>query len=97
MATLPPERNLYARARLDGATLVFGGQALDASYRGDLWLLAMMVAAQSARGRGRRPGTCAGAEIVTDPDAGRVLLFGGRDASGGLADLWVLTGVPADG
>ena len=33
----------------------------------------------------------------TDPDTGRVLLFGGRDANGGLADLWALTGVPAGG
>ncbi|MGH2401560.1 MAG: Kelch repeat-containing protein, partial [Candidatus Limnocylindria bacterium] len=36
---LPPARNLYARARLDGATLVFGGQALDGSFHDDLWLL----------------------------------------------------------
>ena len=30
--------------------------------------------------------------MVTDPDTGRVLLFGGRDANGGLADLWALAG-----
>ena len=35
---LPPGRNLYARAQVDGATLVFGGQALDMSYLDDLWV-----------------------------------------------------------
>ncbi len=96
--TLPPERNLYARARLDGATLVFGGQALDGSYQGDLWTLpdaggdavALEPAGESPPGR-------AGAEMVTDPDEGRVLLFGGRDANGGLADLWALAGVGGGG
>ena len=96
--TLPPERNLYARARLDGGTLVFGGQALDMSYRGDLWMLpdaggdavALEPAGESPPGR-------AGAEMVTDTDTGRVLLFGGRDANGGLADLWALAGAGGGG
>ena len=91
--TLPPERNLYARARLDGAELVFGGQALDGSYRADLWVLAdesddaIEVAVE-----GDLPPARAGAELVHDAERGRVLLFGGRSADGALDDLWSLTG-----
>ena len=96
--TLPPERNLYARARVDGATLVFGGQALDTSYLDDLWLLADAggdaVALEPA---GDAPPGRAGAEMVTDPASGRVLLFGGRDADGGRSDLWALTGTVPGG
>lgn len=92
--TLPPERNLYARVRLDGATLVFGGQALDGGYLGDLWLLrdgdADAVAVEAA---GSAAGGRAGAELVHDAAGERVLLFGGRDADGELADLWQLRGV----
>jgi len=92
-AGLPPGRNLYARVRVDGATLVFGGQALDMSYFDDLWLfpdqggdaVELMPATEGPPGR-------AGAAMVVDPESDRVLLFGGRDAGGGLADLWGLTG-----
>jgi len=89
---LPPDRNLYARARLDGATLVFGGQALDGSYLGDLWLLPDGEAAVPIEAAGATPEGRAGAELVRDADHARVLLFGGRDADGGLADLWQLDG-----
>ncbi len=90
---LPPERNLYARARIVGATLVFGGQALDTSYLGDLWLLSDSGGdAVALEPTGEPPPGRAGAEMVTDPGSGRALLFGGRDANGGLADLWVLSG-----
>ena len=37
---LPPGRNLYSRARQGGATIIFGGLALDGGYLADLWLLA---------------------------------------------------------
>ena len=37
---LPPGRNLYARARQGGGTIIFGGLALDGGYLDDLWLLA---------------------------------------------------------
>lgn len=96
--SLPPERNLYARARVDGATLVFGGQALDASYHGDLWLLADEGGdAARLEPAGDAPPPRAGAEMVTDPGSDRVLLFGGRDTDGGLGDLWALTGMSAGG
>ena len=90
---LPPARNLYALARIDGATIVFGGQALDMSYLDDLWLfpdaagdaVVLEPATQGPSGR-------AGAAVVADPGSDRILLFGGRDADGGLGDLWSLTG-----
>jgi hypothetical protein len=94
---LPPERNLYARARLDAATLVFGGQALDGGYLADLWLLPDSDAAMQLDVEGVAPDGRSGAELVYDADGGRVLLFGGRDADGGLADLWQLDGQPLDG
>ncbi len=90
---LPPARNLYARARLDGATLVSGGQASDGGYLGDLWLLvdgeadAVAVEAVEPAPPGR-----AGAEMVHDEARGRVLLFGGRDGQGTRADIWELVG-----
>ena len=95
---LPPERNLYAMARVDAATLVFGGQALDSAYLDDLWLLADAGGdAVALEPSGDAPPGRAGAELVTDPASGRVLLFGGRDANGGLGDLWALTGTVPGG
>jgi len=98
VGALPPERNLYARVRLDGATLVFGGQALDGGYLADLWLLRDSGAdAMPVESSGSAPGSRAGAELIHDAMGDRVLLFGGRDADGGLADLWQLDGVIDDG
>ena len=93
---LPPARNLYARARLDGATLVFGGQALDAGYLADLWLLA--DGSDDARmlepvGDGPQPAGRAGAELLFDAERGRALLFGGRTSDGALSDTWSLAGL----
>ncbi|HEX5041211.1 MAG TPA: kelch repeat-containing protein [Candidatus Limnocylindria bacterium] len=89
--TAPPERNLYARTRLDGATLVFGGQALDGSFLDDLWLMPDSTADAIALEAGGGPAR-AGAEMVHDATADRVLLFGGRDGDGAHADLWQLRG-----
>ena len=88
---LPPERNLYARTRIGDATLVFGGQALDGTYLGDLWQLADESPDATPLTASGGP-TRAGAELVTDAESGRVLLFGGRDADGAHGDLWALTG-----
>ncbi|HET8778318.1 MAG TPA: kelch repeat-containing protein [Candidatus Limnocylindria bacterium] len=97
--TLPPERNLYARARLDGATLVFGGQALDGGYLADMWLLVDGEAdALPIAPAGPVPPGRAGAEMIHDAAHGRVLLFGGRDGDGARNDMWELAGgVATDG
>lgn len=90
--SLPPARNLYASARLDEATLVFGGQGNDRGYLDDLWLIddASLEASQVVPA-GEGPAPRSGAEMVVDPDGGRVLLFGGRDADESFADLWELS------
>jgi len=92
--SLPPARNLYARARLDGATLVFGGQAIDQAYLGDLWVLSDTEAdARPLEVAGDVPPGRAGAELVRDLAGGRVLLFGGRTDGGALDDTWALGGM----
>jgi hypothetical protein len=96
--SLPPDRNLYARARLASGTLVFGGQAIDGSYLADLWRIddgaPDAVVLEPA---GEPPPGRAGAELVRDDDRSRILLFGGRDADGARADLWQLALPAADG
>ena len=92
--TLPPARNLYARARHDAGTIVFGGQALDGAYRNDLWLLDDdAVDAQALDPAGDPPPGRAGAELIADMRGGRAILFGGRAAGGALDDTWVLAGL----
>jgi hypothetical protein len=94
--SVPPGRNLYARARHEGATIVFGGQAIDESYLGDLWLLAdgsTDAVPIEAIGDGPQPVGRAGAELIADPGRNRALLFGGRTADGALNDLWALSGL----
>jgi hypothetical protein len=93
---LPMARNLYARARTDGATLIFGGQAIDGSYLGDLWSLADDsddATELEPAGDGPQPAGRAGAELIVDEARGRALLFGGRTADGALPDTWVLGGL----
>ncbi len=94
--SLPMGRNLYARARTDVSTLVFGGQAIDGSYLGDLWTFpddSDDATAVQPAGDGPQPAGRAGAELIVDEARGRALLFGGRTADGALADLWVLDGL----
>lgn len=91
--TQPMARNLYARARVEDATLAFGGQAIDGSRLDDGWLLVdgqddaipLEIAGAAPPGR-------SGAELVVDADRGRLLLFGGLGADSALADTWQLTG-----
>lgn len=85
----PAARNLYARARVAGATLVMGGQAADAGFLADGWWLVDGEAdAIPFEAAGEAPPARAGAELVVDDDRDRLLLFGGRDDAGARADLW---------
>ena len=89
----PPDRNLYARARVPGATLVVGGQAIDGSFLSDAWLLADGSAdAREVQVSGPTPPGRAGAELIADAERGRLLLFGGRNGDGAFADIWELSG-----
>lgn len=84
----PAARNLYAAARWGAATLVFGGQAIDASYLADGWWIADDGSTPSLPFSG--PAGRAGAELVANADRGRLLLFGGRDSTTAFDDLWQL-------
>jgi hypothetical protein len=91
---VPPARNLYARARHAGATLVFGGQAIDGEFLSDLWLLEDSAGdARAVEPDGEPPPGRAGGELIVDAARRRGILFGGRNADGSLHDLWILTGL----
>lgn len=87
----PPDRNLYAAARLEGATLVFGGQTHDRGLLDDLWLVGDDGTIRAVQADGQAPAGRYAAELIADLEGGRFLLFGGRGADGALADLWELT------
>jgi hypothetical protein len=92
---MPEARNLYARARLDGATLVLGGQGQDGRRLDDAWLLHDDGAdATPLVVEGPVPPGRSGAELVVDAGRGRILLFGGLGTDGVLADTWELVGDP---
>jgi hypothetical protein len=78
--------------RLDAETLVFGGQALDQEYLGDLWLLADDATDAMRLEVEPGPSPRSGAEMILDEERSRVLLFGGRDATTAHADVWQLSG-----
>jgi N-acetylneuraminic acid mutarotase len=87
----PPPRNLYAAARVAGASLVFGGQGLDGSVLGDLWRLDDSGADVELAPLGAAPPSRAGGAMIADGDRARILLFGGRTESEALGDMWELT------
>jgi hypothetical protein len=82
-------RQLYAAARWEDSTIVFGGGALDGSYLGDAWQLLDDGGARRLR-IGSGPSPRAGAELVADVQRDRLLLFGGTGPQGADAELWSL-------
>jgi galactose oxidase-like protein len=89
----PPARNLYAAVKIDPrVTLVVGGLALDGGYLDDAWLFDEAQAAPIAFAvKGARPPGRSAAEMIFDATGRRVLLFGGKNDSGTLGDLWELS------
>jgi hypothetical protein len=85
-----PARNLYALTAFRGGHLVFGGQGADGGYLGDGWLIDHEGAPAPIPIGSVLPAPRAGAEMVTDVAADRVLLYGGR-ATDRFADVWELT------
>ncbi len=83
-------RNLYAAAPWDGATVIFGGQALDGSRLADALVLNANGAWRALDPAGDRPAARSGAELVADPERQRLLLFGGTNGERAFADLWEL-------
>jgi hypothetical protein len=89
-SALPPPRNLPAAARWGAATLLFGGQSIDAGYLDDAWWLADDGTATPLQAGGIAPSARAGAELISDTASARLLLFGGRNGETALDDLWHL-------
>jgi hypothetical protein len=98
---LPPPRNLYAFASYPtvasgNAFVVFGGGSLDRGYLDDTWVFsgADLSSAPLAFGApgatGALPPARRAGAFVADAQAGRLLLFGGRNADHALADVWSL-------
>ncbi len=92
-AELPAGRNLYARARSEDGTLIFGGQAVDGSYLADAFRLADDASVEILEPGGETPAGRAGAELIADAANGRAFLFGGRTADSALDDTWMLSGL----
>ena len=90
--TLPPERNLPAVARHGEDAVVFGGLALDGDYLRDVYRVdGTTLAFERLRPEGSRPQARAGAALIDDPGAARLLLFGGTGSGDAFADTWELT------
>jgi hypothetical protein len=88
---LPAERRLYAHAPWMGDQVVVGGGGLDGTYLDDAYVVdGDTLAFRPIDTHGPVPAGRSGAELVADPTRGRLLLFGGRDASGARDDLWIL-------
>jgi hypothetical protein len=90
----PPTRNEHV-AILDqkrGQMVVFGGRAGPGS-RSDVWVLELGTHASWHRviPHGTAPSPRVGACAALDPIHDRIIVCGGRDASGLLNDLWELT------
>jgi hypothetical protein len=88
----PAPRQLYALASLGPRALVFGGGANDGGFRDDLWALDLgdPLAWTRLKPAGDGPSARSGAAMITTASRD-VLLFGGRNSSGGLSDLWELS------
>lgn len=85
----PADRQLYALARWESATVIFGGGSLTGGYLDDAWLIADDGRASPLR-ISTGPAGRSGAELIADPARGRLLLFGGRNAEGTMRDTWQL-------
>ena len=93
---LPPARNLYAFASWPAAPsavafVVFGGGSPERGYLDDTWVFSTAdLAATRLASSGGPPPARSAATFVADAPAGRLLLFGGRNADHAFADLWSL-------
>jgi hypothetical protein len=89
---LPLDRNLYAFARHGGEFVVVGGRGLEQTFLDDAFSVdATSLAIEPLEPTGSKPPGRGGAMLIDDPAGGRVILFGGKTASGSLADLWELS------
>ena len=89
---LPADRNLPAATRHGDDAIVFGGLGLDGDYLRDVYRVdGTTLAFEELRPAGSRPPARAGAALIDDPGASRLLLFGGTGSGNAFADTWELT------
>jgi N-acetylneuraminic acid mutarotase len=89
---VPPDRNLPAATRHGDDAVVFGGLGLDGDYLRDVYRVdGTTLAFERLRPAGSRPSGRAGAALIDDPSASRVLVFGGTSRVRTFADTWELT------
>lgn len=87
--TIP--RSLPAIDRNGDRIVVVGGVGTGGVYLADIVTFdSTTLATRSVEQAGEAPGGRTGAALVDDPAAERMLLFGGRDGSGALDELWQL-------
>lgn len=82
-------RNLYAFAPRAGDTVVFGGETEEGSFPTDTFSFDVGLNFAPIEAAVIPPGR-RGAQLIDDSNAGRVLLWGGLNTDGPLADLWEL-------
>jgi Kelch motif len=88
-----PARQLYALATYGNQAVVFGGGDIDGGYLNDVWRIDVDTLSWIEIGRtGDAPAARSAATLIADTLAGRLLLFGGKNADGEFGDLWELTG-----
>jgi hypothetical protein len=74
-----------------GGAVIVGGRGADGAARSDLVTFeASTLAVTHLDAAPEGPAARSGASLVDDPEAERLLLFGGAGASGPLNDLWAL-------
>jgi N-acetylneuraminic acid mutarotase len=84
-------RQLYGLATLDDQAYFFGGGDIDGSYLADLWHLDVpSLHWTQLTPAGDAPAARSAATLVADAAGSRMLLFGGKNESGELGDLWEL-------
>jgi hypothetical protein len=86
-----PARNVYGLTAFRGGHLVFGGQGVDGGFLADAWLIDHDGAPAAVLPGVPGPSPRRGAELVTDVERDRVLLFGGWNGDAAFADVWELT------
>ena len=83
-----PARQLYALAADGAGGTVFGGGSRDRGFLADMWTIDPQTLALAPLEAGQGPTPRSGAALIRDPAGSRLVLFGGTNDDGALADLW---------
>ncbi len=87
----PSPRNFYSMAFANREVLLFGGETAEGK-KNDLWVFAPDSDEWTELPlAGEKPSPRSGHDMVWLTEAGKIVMFGGRDESGDLDDLWELS------